>query len=133
MATYVMLTRLSAQALDRPDSVEELGRKVDERVRTDCPGVKWLANYALLGPYDYLDIFEAPDPDTATKVSLLVRSLGHATTETWLATPWNRLLELASGLKSIRLPNGEKHPAREPEGRPILSGAGLSSRERHRE
>ena len=113
MATYIMLTRLSAQALDSPDSVEDLARKVQGRVRLDCPGARWLANYALLGPYDYLDIFEAPDADTATKISLLVRSLGHATTETWMATPWSRFLELASGLKSIRLPQGQHRPAKE--------------------
>ena len=53
----------------------------------------------MLGPCDYLDVFEAPDADTATKVALLVRSLGHATTETWLATPWDRFLELAKSLK----------------------------------
>jgi uncharacterized protein with GYD domain len=48
---------------------------------------------------DYLDIFEEPDSDAATKVALLIRSFGNATTETWVATPWDRFLSLASGLK----------------------------------
>jgi len=100
MPTYVMLTRLSPEALSRPESVEELNRAVEDRIKRECPQVKWLANYAVLGPCDYLDVFEAPDVDTATRVSLLVRSFGHATTETWLATQWDRFLELAKGLGS---------------------------------
>jgi len=100
MATYVMLTRLSPDALTRPESVTELNRQVEDRIRRECPAVKWLANYAVLGPCDYLDIFEAPDADAATKVALLVRSFGHATTETWVATQWNRFADLAKGLKS---------------------------------
>ena len=100
MATYVMLTRLSPDALTRPESVTELNRQVEYRIRRECPAVKWLANYAVLGPCDYLDIFEAPDADAATKVALLVRSFGHATTETWVATQWDRFADLAKGLKS---------------------------------
>lgn len=99
MATFAMLTRLSPGALTRPESVAELNRKVESRIKQDCPGVKWLANYAVLGPCDYLDIFEAPDNDTATKVALLVRSFGHATTETWVVTPWDRYEGMAKDLK----------------------------------
>jgi uncharacterized protein with GYD domain len=95
-----MLTRLSPEALARPESVIELNRQVEDRMKRECPGVRWLANYAVLGPCDYLDIFEAPDVDTATKVALLVRSFGHATTETWVVTPWERFMNLATGLKS---------------------------------
>jgi uncharacterized protein with GYD domain len=100
MAIYVMQTRLSPEALTRPESVVELNRQVEERIKGDCPQVKWLANYAVLGPCDYLDIFEAPDVETATKVALIVRSFGHATTETWMAEPWDRFVELARGIKS---------------------------------
>ncbi len=100
MATFAMLTRLSPDALTRPDSVAELNQKVESRIKEECPGVKWLANYSALGPCDYLDIFEAPDNETATKVALLVRSFGHATTETWVATPWDRYEQIAKGLKS---------------------------------
>ena len=100
MGTYVMLTRLAPEALKKPESVTELNRQVEERIKKECPGVKWLANYAVLGPCDYLDIFEAPDADTATKVALLVRSFGHGTTETWVATQWDRFIGLVSSLKS---------------------------------
>jgi uncharacterized protein with GYD domain len=99
MPTYVMLTRLSPQALKRPESVVELNKEVEERIKKECAGVKWLSNFAVLGPADYLDIFEAPDSEAATKVSLLVRSFGHATTETWIATPWDRFASLAKTLK----------------------------------
>lgn len=99
MAVYVMLTRLSPEALTKPESVLELNQKVESRIKQECPTVKWLANYSVLGPCDYLDIFEAPDTDTATKVALLVRSLGHATTETWVATPWDRFAGLAQSLR----------------------------------
>jgi uncharacterized protein with GYD domain len=94
-----MLTRLSPDALHHPDSVSKLNKHVSEQIAARCPDVKWISNYAVLGGCDYLDIFEAPDTDTATQVSLLVRSLGHATTETWLATPWDRFEEVASRLK----------------------------------
>jgi uncharacterized protein with GYD domain len=97
--TYVMMTSLSPEALTRPGVVEELNRLVEDRVLRECPDVKWIANYAVLGPCDYLDIFEAPDSETAAKVSLLVRSLGHATTKTWIATPWKRFLEVTKAMK----------------------------------
>jgi uncharacterized protein with GYD domain len=93
-----MLTKVSPTALTTPQAVETLYREFEERLHRECPTVKWISNYAVLGPHDYLDIFEAPDPETATRVALLVRSLGHATTETWVATPWNKFLAMARSL-----------------------------------
>ena len=55
---------------------------------------KRLANYAILGPHDYLDIFEAPDETVAAKVVVIIRSFGHAETETWTALPWERFESL---------------------------------------
>jgi len=99
MATFALLTRLSPDSITRPESIAELNQEVATRIKKDCPGVKWLANYAVLGPCDYLDIFDAPDNDGATKVALLVRSFGHATTETWVLTPWDRFEGMAKALK----------------------------------
>lgn len=98
MPNFAMMTKLSPEALKQPDSVTGLNREVEKRIRKECPQVKWVANYALLGPYDYLDIFEAPDTEVATKVSLIVRSFGHASTETWVATQWDRFANLAEEL-----------------------------------
>lgn len=94
MSTYILLTKLSPDAIKDAKSYEDLGRRVSEKIHRDCPQVRWLASYTTLGPYDYVDLFEAPDEATATKVALVVRSFGHAQTETWLATPYDRFLEL---------------------------------------
>jgi uncharacterized protein with GYD domain len=98
MQTFIMLTRLAPQALKSTRELEALEKKVMARVRKDCPDVEWLGSYAVLGPYDYLDIFNAPDAETAAKVSTLIRTFGHAYTETWAATEWKRYKELVRGL-----------------------------------
>jgi uncharacterized protein with GYD domain len=51
-------------------------------------------DYAVLGPYDYLDILEAPDETVAAKVVIVIRSFGHAEMETWTAIPWERFESL---------------------------------------
>lgn len=90
---------LSSEALTRPESVANLNKREEDRIKQDCPSVKRLANYAALGPCDYLDIFEAPDADTATKVALIVRSFGHAATAIWMAALWDRFVESAKRIK----------------------------------
>lgn len=90
MLTFVMLTRLSPEAVRSPQALEQLEQKAMERVRKECPDVEWVSNYAILGPCDYLDIFRAKDVDTAAKVSTLIRTFGHAQTEIWTATEWER-------------------------------------------
>jgi len=100
MGTYIMMPRLSPEAVARPQSLTELNDRVAARIKAECPDVKWVANYAVLGSCDYLDIFEAPDADAATKVALIVRSFGHATTETWIATQWDRFESLVANRKT---------------------------------
>ncbi len=94
MATYVVLTRLTPDAVKSPRDLKQLEKMVAERVRKDCPQVKWLGNYAILGPCDYLDLFEAPNEETAARVVMILRSFGHAQTETWTALPWERFERL---------------------------------------
>jgi len=94
MITFIMLTRLSPDAVRSPQALEQLERSAMERVRKDCPDVEWVSSYAILGPHDYLDIFRAKDVETAAKVSALIRTFGHAHTEIWTATEWDRFKEI---------------------------------------
>jgi uncharacterized protein with GYD domain len=93
-----MLTRLNPDAVRSPRGLEELERNAMQRVRQECPEVKWLSSYAVLGPYDYLDVFIADDIETAARVSTLVRTFGHAQTEIWTATEWERFKEIVRTL-----------------------------------
>ena len=104
MATFIMLTRLSHQALQSPSSLENLSHKVMERIRSDCKGVEWKASYVVLGPADYVDIFTAPDIESAMKVATIIRTFGHATTEVWAATEWDRFTELVRYLPPAPVP-----------------------------
>jgi uncharacterized protein with GYD domain len=94
MPTYVVLTKLTPETVKTPPELQRLEKAVSKAIRRECPQVKWLANYAILGPYDYLDIFEAPDEGVAAKVVMIIRSFGHAETETWTALPWDRFERL---------------------------------------
>ena len=94
MQTFVMLTKLAHATLTSPKMLEQIEQQVMEHVRHACPGVQWLASYAVLGPYDYVDLFQAPDIDTAMKIATIFRTYGHADTETWAATEWQRFKQL---------------------------------------
>jgi uncharacterized protein with GYD domain len=98
MSTFIMLTKLSPEAVRSPHFVEVLEGRAKRAVELECPEVEWVASYATLGPYDYLDVFRAPDVATATKAAALVRIAGHATTEVWAATEWDRFKQMLSGL-----------------------------------
>ncbi len=103
MPTFVMLTRMSPEAFQAPRSLEDLSHKVMEHIRADCEGVRWKASYAILGPADYLDIFSAPDNETAMKVAAIIRAFGHATTEIWPATEWDRFVKVLREVSPITL------------------------------
>ena len=97
MPTFVMLTRLTPEVVKTPADLRRLEREVADRVRRECPEVTWRGSYAVLGPCDYLDLFEAPNEDVAARVVMIVRSFGHASTETWTAVPWDRFETLIPG------------------------------------
>ncbi len=93
MATYVILSRLAPDAFDDPKDFKKLAATVASKIRKECKGVVWKQSYALMGQYDVMDIVEAPDPTQVERAALIIRSYGHATTETMPATVWNTFLE----------------------------------------
>lgn len=88
MPVFAMLTRLSPEILRTPQAMEDLEHQAMEHIRAACPHVEWLHSWAVLGPYDYLDIFNAPDNETAAQVSALIRTFGRSYSEIWPATEW---------------------------------------------
>lgn len=94
MPAFIVLTRLSYQALNSRRSLADLSGAIMKRIRDACAGVEWKAAYVVLdcgAPADYVDIFTAPDIGMATKVATIVRAYGHATTEIWAATEWDKV------------------------------------------
>lgn len=100
MPVFIMLTRISPEAVRSPKALEDLEKQAMARIRQECPGVEWIGSYAVLGPYDYIDVFRADSIETATKVSTLIRTFGHAQTEIWAATEWQRFKEIVRNLPS---------------------------------
>ncbi|MCL4466416.1 MAG: GYD domain-containing protein [Chloroflexi bacterium] len=74
MAFYVMLTSLTDEGRktikQNPERIREVNREVE------AMGVRVLAQYALLGPYDFVNILEAPNNEAVTKVAIELGSRG---------------------------------------------------------
>jgi len=94
MKTFILMTKLSPEIAAKVQERAELGRAWLEEVKAKCPEVRFVAHYALLGDYDFLDIYEAPDEETAAKVSLISLSNGAFAAESWTAIPYKRFVEL---------------------------------------
>jgi uncharacterized protein with GYD domain len=95
MATYILMTKLSSELTKKMKDRSEIGEEWKARIKKKCPEVKFIAHYALLGPYDFLDIYEAPDEEVAAKVSMISLAHGAVQAESWTAIPYKRFLELA--------------------------------------
>ncbi|HEC33191.1 MAG TPA: GYD domain-containing protein, partial [Chloroflexi bacterium] len=82
MATFILLSKVSLRRPGEVRALSAMDEAFGQRLREECPEVKRIASYALLGEYDFLHIFEAPDARIATKVALIANVFGHCTTQT---------------------------------------------------
>lgn len=98
MATYMLLTKLSPTVMGDLKHRENIGREWFETVREKCPEVNWISHYALLGPYDFVDIYEAPNEEVSARVSMITMSKGAVKAETWNAIPYKKFLEITKDL-----------------------------------
>jgi len=85
MATYIMLSTLTEEGAetirDRPGRIKEVNQEIE------ALGVKVKAQYAVLGPYDFVNIVEAPDNETVARVSIELASRGSVKIQTLAAIP----------------------------------------------
>lgn len=104
MKTFVMMTKIAPRDADIIEVTNKLKAHsrdsvawLDE-INKQCPEVKVLAHYAILGPYDFMCIYEAPDEKAAAKVSLLSRGRGAFQVESWHAIPSKEIADLVEKL-----------------------------------
>lgn len=92
MATYIILSRISPDALGDPTNFKKLAQAVSDRIKKECPGVKWKESFVTMGRFDVVDIIESEDPHQVERAAMIIRGLGHSVTETMMATPWKDFL-----------------------------------------
>jgi uncharacterized protein with GYD domain len=94
MPVFILMTKLSPESVHDARGRRAMGKEWLKKVKSTCPEVKFLAHYAILGPYDFMDIYDAPDVEAAHRVSLISRAEGAVTAESWQALPYDRFLQL---------------------------------------
>jgi uncharacterized protein with GYD domain len=83
MAKFVMLTTLTDEGrktiTENPRRIREVNKEVE------AMGAKVLAQYAVLGPYDFVNILEASGNEAVSKVAIALGSRGTLQTMTLAA------------------------------------------------
>jgi uncharacterized protein with GYD domain len=83
MPVYVMLTTLTDEGRktvkENPERIKEVNKEVE------ATGVKILSQYALLGPYDFANILDAPSNEVVSKVAIELGARGTLQTMTMAA------------------------------------------------
>jgi uncharacterized protein with GYD domain len=94
METFVMATRMDPAAAHTPKELEDQEKRIMDQVRATLPDVQWEQSYAVLGPWQYIDVFRAPDNDTAHQVAVLFQTVGQTEVEVWPVSQWGRFKDL---------------------------------------
>lgn len=85
MATYVILSTLTDEGRktlkQKPERILEVNKELEGM------GVKVKQQFAVLGPYDFVNIVEAPDNDTVMRMSVELGARGSVQLLTLAALP----------------------------------------------
>jgi uncharacterized protein with GYD domain len=91
MARFIMLSTLGPEGAstirEHPERIRAVAAEVE------AMGVKVIEQYALLGPYDFCNILEAPDLKTMAKVALALGARGTVKTLTIPAIPVEEFID----------------------------------------
>ena len=100
MPVYVMLTTLTDRGRktirENPDRITEVNKEVE------LMGVKILAQYALLGQYDFVNVVEAPKDEIAARLAINLSSRGTVQTITLPAMSVDNLINDLKKAKEAR-------------------------------
>lgn len=91
MPIYIMISTLTDEGRKtlkkHPDRIEEVNREIENM------GAKVLAQYAVLGQYDFINILDAPNNEAIAKISIELGSRGTIQIVTLPAIPVDEFIE----------------------------------------
>jgi len=94
--TFIMLSTLTDDGAEtvkeNPDRIREVRQELERQF-----GIKVVAQYAVLGPYDFVNIIEAPDIETAARVSAEMAARGSVKIQTLAAIPVDEFIARLKG------------------------------------
>ncbi len=91
MPTYILLSTLTDEGAETLKYKPERLKRVNEELKALGAEVK--EQYATLGPYDFVNIVEAPDNATIARVSIELSSRGSVRILTLPAVPIDDFIE----------------------------------------
>ena len=90
--TYIMFSKLTERGRDRvrthPERILEVNHEVEMR------GCRVVAQYAMMGDYDFVTIIEAPDNGEMSRIAIELGARGTIDTTTYSAIPINEFIEI---------------------------------------
>jgi uncharacterized protein with GYD domain len=96
MATYISLLRFTQQGIE---NIKESPARLDKAKELfQSMGAELKEFYLVTGQYDAVAVTEGPDDETATKLVLIVGSMGAVRTETLRAFPEDEYREIIAAL-----------------------------------
>ncbi len=92
MPIYILLSKLTSEGRktvkEKPERILEVNREIE------AFGAKVLQQYSVLGPYDFVNVVEAPDNVAITRVSIELGSRGTVHIMSMPATPIDTFLSM---------------------------------------
>lgn len=74
MPTYILMSKLTSEGRktikENPHRIKEVNKEIE------AFGAKVIEQYSVLGPYDFVNIVEAPNNEAITRVSIELGSRG---------------------------------------------------------
>ncbi|MBS3737054.1 MAG: GYD domain-containing protein [Candidatus Bipolaricaulota bacterium] len=95
MSTYILLSEVTDEGAstirEHPERIKEVNEEIEKL------GAEVKEQFAILGPYDFVNIVEAPDEETISRVSVELGSRGTVKIQTLTAIPIDDFIDNFEG------------------------------------
>jgi uncharacterized protein with GYD domain len=96
---FIMLSELTDEGMEtlkeNPERIKQVNDEVSQKF-----GVKILAQYMVMGDYDFVNLIEAPDNDTMVRMAIELGSRGTIRTRTMPAIEVDQIIQELKELKA---------------------------------